>query len=76
VGYDVNRKLNVALEYYGSVGPVFDWYPQRDQQQQIVPAINLNFGPDWEFNFGVPIGLTSGTDTLLVKMIIGRRFDF
>jgi hypothetical protein len=44
----------------------------RDQQQQIIPAIDLNLGPNWEFNFGV--GVTHSTDHLLVKMILGRRF--
>ena len=34
---------------------------------------DLNFSPKWEFNFGVVVGLTGGTDHLLVKMILGRR---
>ena len=29
-----------------------------------------------EFNFGVGIGLTGSTDHLILKMIIGRRFEF
>jgi hypothetical protein len=32
--------------------------------------------PEWEFNFGVGIGLTRSTDHLILKMIIGRRFTF
>jgi hypothetical protein len=32
--------------------------------------------PKWEFNFGVGIGMTGGSDHLIVKMIIGRRFVF
>jgi len=35
---------------------------------------DLNVSPNWEFNFGVGVGLTGGSDHLLVKMIIGRRF--
>jgi len=46
------------------------------QQQQIVPTIDYDFGPNWEFNLGVGVGATRGTDHLLVKMIIGRRFSF
>ena len=46
----------------------------RDQFQQFIPNIDLDLGPDWEFNFGVGVGVTSGTDHLLVKMIVGRRF--
>ena len=45
-------------------------------KQQIVPTIDYDFGPNWEFNFGVGVGVTRSTDHLLVKMIIGRRFRF
>jgi len=48
----------------------------KDQQQQIFPVIDLNLGPKWEFNFGVGVGLTSATDRLIVKMILGYRFDW
>jgi hypothetical protein len=40
----------------------------------IVPAVDLNVSPDWELNFGIGVGLTHGTDHLLAKMIVGRRF--
>jgi len=43
--------------------------------QQIFPAIDLNLSPKWEFNAGVGVGITQGTDHLIVKMIIGYRFD-
>jgi len=49
--------------------------PLRDQQQQIVPAVDLNLSPKWEFNFGVGVGVTHGTDHLLVKMILGYRLS-
>ena len=75
-GFDFTKKINAGLEYYGSLGPITGFDPVRDQQQQIVPAIDLNLSPNWEFNFGVGVGVTHGTDHLLVKMIIGRRFDF
>jgi hypothetical protein len=46
----------------------------RDQMQQIFAVTDLNFSKDWEFNFGVGVGMTHATDHLIVKMIIGRRF--
>jgi hypothetical protein len=55
-------------------GPVTGFDPLRDQQQQIIPSVDLNLSPKWEFNFGVGVGVTQGTDHLLVKMILGRRF--
>jgi len=75
-GFDFTKWLNAGLEYYGSVGPVTDFLPIGQQQQQIVPAFDLNVSPKWEFNFGVGVGVTHGTDHLIVKWIIGRRFDF
>jgi hypothetical protein len=74
LGYDITKKINAGIEYYGGLGPVTGFEPLRDQGQQIMPAVDLNFGPNWEFNFGVGVGVTQGTDHLLVKMIIGRRF--
>ena len=73
-GYDFTKKINAGLEYYGALGPITGFDAVRDQQQQIVPTIDLNLSPKWEFNFGVGVGVTGGTDHLLVKMILGRRF--
>jgi hypothetical protein len=72
--YDLTKRVSAGLEYYGSLGPVTGFDPLRDQQQQILPAIDLNLGPQWEFNLGAGIGMTRSTDHLLVKMILGRRF--
>jgi hypothetical protein len=76
VAYSVTRKLSAGLEYYGSLGPVTGFDPLYQQQQQIMPTIDYDFGPNWEFNLGVGVGATRSTDHLLVKMIIGRRFRF
>lgn len=76
VGYDVTKRINMGIEYYGSLGPVTGFDPIREQQQQIIPAVDIDFGPNWEFNFGVGVGVTHATDHLLVKMILGRRFNW
>ncbi len=72
--YDFSPKITGGFEYYGAVGPVSGFVPLREQEQQIFPAIDLNLSPNWEFNCGVGIGMTQGTDHLLVKMILGYRF--
>lgn len=74
LGWDFTKKINGGFEYYGAYGPVTGFDPFRDQQQQFIPAIDLNLSPNWEFNAGVGVGVTHGTDHLLVKMIIGYRF--
>ncbi|MCU1297160.1 MAG: hypothetical protein JWO91_1438 [Acidobacteriaceae bacterium] len=76
VGYDFTRRINGGIEYYGSLGPITGFDPLRDEQQQIVPSIDLDLGPNWEFNAGVGVGVTGGTDHLIVKCIIGRRFSW
>ncbi|MBI2681046.1 MAG: hypothetical protein HYX25_08585 [Candidatus Solibacter usitatus] len=74
-GYDITPKINAGMEYYGALGPIGSFDPLHEQQQQFLPAIDLNVSPKWEINFGVGVGVTHGTDHLLVKAIIGYRFD-
>jgi hypothetical protein len=76
LGYDINKRVNLGFEYYGALGPVTGFDPLRDQQQQFIPAIDLNLGEDWEFNFGFGVGVTQSTDHLLAKVILGRRFSW
>src|SRR5579884_711568 len=68
------KKVQAGFEYYGALGPVTGFDPLREQQQQILPAIDLVLSPNWEFNFGVGVGATAATDHLLIKMILGYRF--
>src|ERR671931_403755 len=48
---------------------------RREQEQQILPAVDLDVSPKWEINFGVGVGVTRSTDHLLIKTIIGYRFS-
>lgn len=74
ISYDVTKVVALGAEYYASLGPIGGFSAWSDQQQQIFPVIDLNFSPDWEFNFGVGFGLTGSTDGLIIKMILGYRF--
>ncbi len=74
--YDITKKIAAGVEYYGALGPVTGFDPLRDQQQQILPAVDIDFGEKWEFNFGVGVGVTGATDHLLIKAILGYRFNF
>jgi len=75
-GYDVSKRISAGVEYYGGLGPLNSWDPIKLQQHQIIPAIDLDLGADWEFNFGVGVGVTHTTEHLLVKLILGRRFSW
>jgi hypothetical protein len=73
--YNITKAIAGGLEYYGAVGPVTGFDPFREQEQQFFPAIDLDVSPKWEFNFGVGVGVTRSTDHLIVKGIVGYRFD-
>ncbi len=75
VSYDITPKVSFGLEYYGALGPLSGFDPVNEQQQQILPAFDLNLSPKWEVNFGLGVGVTRNTDHLLIKFILGRRFD-
>ena len=74
ISYDVIPRLAAGLEYYGDLGPIDHIDRPRDQQHMIFPVVDIDLGPRWELNFGVGVGLTPGTDRLIVKMILGYRF--
>ena len=76
IGYDFSKKINAGFEYYADYGRIGDFEPLHDQQQQIFAATDLNLSPVWEINIGVGIGPTSGTDHLIIKGILGRRFNW
>jgi hypothetical protein len=74
VGFDLTPRLNVALEYYGTTGTLAASEPFKSTQQYLYPALNIDFGPEWEFNIATGLPLTSITDRVIVKMIVGHRF--
>jgi hypothetical protein len=76
VGWDFTKVFTGGFEYYGDYGDIRNIVPLHDQQQMIFPTIDLNVSPEWEINFGVGVGPTSATDHWIVKLIIGRRFDW
>ncbi|HEX3435755.1 MAG TPA: hypothetical protein VHT24_03235 [Pseudacidobacterium sp.] len=76
ISYDFTKVITGGLEYYASFGEIGNFYNFHNQQQQFFPAIDLNVSPNWEINFGVGFGPTASTDHLIVKAIIGRRFDW
>ena len=75
VAYDLVKEVAVGLEYYGAYGPVFSWESPRETEQMFVPAIDLDVSRNWEFNFGVGVGVTHNTDHLVIKAILGYRFN-
>ena len=48
--------------------------PKVQQQHFIVPALNLNFIPQLELNLGLGIGVTSASNGIFLKSIVGWTF--
>ena len=76
ISWDFTKVVAFGLEYYGGWGPVSAIDPFHRQSQQFIPAFDLNVSPKWEINFGLGVGVTAGTDHMLLKAIVGRRFDW
>ena len=76
ISWNFTKAVAFGLEYYSGLGTVGSFDPFPQQSQQFVPAFDLNVSPKWEINFGVGVGVTKGTDHMLVKAIVGRRFDW
>src|ERR1044071_2163025 len=60
VGYDVTRRVNLAVEYYGATGTVKRSEPLADQEHVLYGVVNLDLGPELEFNLGYGTGMTGG----------------
>ena len=73
VNRDVTRKVNVGVEYYGGMGAIRNIAPRAEQAHQLFGVVNLDMGPDWEFNAGYGVGLTTPAEKRMVKVIFGRR---
>lgn len=76
ISYDFTRQISGGFEYYGDYGRLFDFDSLHNQQQQLFVVTDLNVSPVWEINFGVGMGSTASTDHLIIKGIIGRRFNW
>ncbi len=74
--YDFTREVSAGFEYYADYGRLGAFDALHDQQQQIFAVTDLNISPKWEINIGIGVGPTAGTDHLIVKGILGRRFDW
>ena len=69
-------KIAGGFEYYGGLGPITGFDPISEQGPQIFPSIDLALAPEWEVNLGVGIGMTGASDHLIIKSIVGYRFNF
>ena len=64
----------LGIEYYATLGPLTNVAPWSDEQQQIFECVDLLSVADFELNAGVGEGLTSSSEGVVFKMILGYEF--
>lgn len=72
--YELNKKLDLSLEYYGSTGPVGDFLPSHEQVHQFFPGGDLNISDKVVWNFGIGWGVTEAGNRLVYKSRVGILF--
>lgn len=73
-GYEVNKRLDLSLEYYGATGPLHNPLPGHEQVHQFYPGGDIHFTENIVWNFGVGIGATPAGNRLVYKSRIGILF--
>lgn len=67
--------LQPGVEYYNQVGPLGQLLAVRDQRHAIVPTVDLRFIPGLDWNLGLVVGLTPGSDRFTVKSVLSYEFQ-
>ena len=67
--------IALGLEYYGSLGPIASPLPIAQQEHYVYEVLDLIGLDRVEFNFGVGEGLTTASEGVVIKAILGYEFD-
>ena len=71
----IQDRLALGLEYYADLGPIAAPVALRAQEQYLFEAVDLLAIPNFELNAGVGEGLTEGSNSLIIKAILGYAWD-
>lgn len=63
----------IGLEYYSDLGKIGNFLPLSEQSHQLFAVTDFKLG-DFDVDLGIGYGLTSGSDRLITKAIIGYAF--
>lgn len=74
VGIETTPKLDLSVEYYGSLGPVGAWAPAADQVHQFFFGGDYQLSENIVWNFGYGVGATSVGNRSVLKMRLGVMF--
>lgn len=68
--YNYLRAGSPGVEFYGGIGPMSDPDPLHEQQHYVFPVIRGYLPRGIEYNCGVGIGMTHGSDQVITKLNI------
>ena len=74
LGYTLNPKVDLSLEYYGATGVVNDPLPGSEQVHQFFPGADISLSENVVWNVGVGFGATNAGNTFVYKMRLGWMF--
>jgi hypothetical protein len=63
----------IGVEYYTDLGKIGDFLPLEQQRHELFAVTDFKLG-DFDIELGLGYGLTSGSDRMIVKAIIGYDF--
>lgn len=69
----LGEDLYIGAEYYADFGKITNALPLQQQQQLLFAVTDFKLGV-FDIDLGMGFGLTSGSDQLIAKMIIGYAF--
>jgi len=72
--YEVHKRLDLSLEYYGATGPLGHPLPGEEQVHQFYPGGDLKLSENVVWNFGIGVGATPAGNRLVYKSRIGILF--
>ena len=71
LGYTLNPKVDLSMEYYASTGDITDPLPSDQQVHQFFPGADFQLRDNIVWNVGIGFGATDAGNTLVYKMRFG-----
>jgi hypothetical protein len=69
-----SENFALGIEYYADVGPLRNFLPVNQQAHNLFAVVDFKVGR-FDIDAGLGYGLTSGSDRLMAKMIIGTELN-
>ena len=74
IAYNFSKTWAVAVEHYADFGPIHHFLPSSEQSHQIFAVMDYS-GDPFDVEAGIGWGLTSGSDNLVLKLMLARDLN-